>query len=81
MNKQVSLVLAIALTTIACSAHAGSGGSGGTGSGNPKNDSSYHAKEPVARYVWKDGRLVPNPARDGKGSKAEIEDSTASTKE
>lgn len=63
MSKKVSLVLAIALAGIACGAQAGNGGSGGNGSGNPKNDLGYTSKEPVARYVWKEGKLVPNPDR------------------
>ncbi|RJX82267.1 hypothetical protein [Pseudomonas sp. LS-2] len=80
MNKKVSLALAITLATIACGAHAGNGGSGGTGSGNPKNDSSYHAKEPVARYIWKDGKLVANPARNAPEGKVATDRAEVTTK-
>jgi len=42
---------------------AAAGAYAGNGSGNPKNDTGYYIRDPVAHYSWKDGKLVPNPKR------------------
>lgn len=56
INKKI-IGLAVVAMLVASGAHAGNG------SGNPKNDSGYYIKEPVAYFIWKDGKLVPNPKR------------------
>lgn len=58
--KKTVLGFAIVALFAATGANAGNGGNG---SGNPKNDAGHPTKEAVARYVWKDGKLVPNPKR------------------
>ncbi|KAA0941879.1 hypothetical secreted protein [Pseudomonas veronii 1YdBTEX2] len=60
MKNKVTIALALLISVAACGASAGAGGNG---SGNPKNDAGHPTKEPIARYIWKEGKLVPNPER------------------
>ncbi|WP_143502083.1 hypothetical protein [Pseudomonas sp. Irchel 3E13] len=57
INKK-SLAIAIVTLVIASGANAD-----GNGSGNPKNDLGYSTKAPAPHFLWKDGKLVPNPKR------------------
>lgn len=63
-NKSIGLAAsilgsALVALVVATGAHA-------EGSGNPKNDLGWNTTQPAAHYVWKDGKLVPNPERDEK---------------
>ncbi|CAD0264184.1 exported hypothetical protein [Pseudomonas veronii] len=57
INKK-TIAIAIAALFVATGAYAA-----GNGSGNPKNDLGYDTKPPAAHFIWKDGKLVPNPKR------------------
>ena len=67
VRKEI-ITLSIILVFIANGAHAGTGGNG---SGNPKNDASWGRKEPLKRFIWRDGKLVPNPERGSAWKKDE----------
>ena len=74
MKNKVLIALALLISVAACGASAGTGGNG---SGNPKNDAGHPTKEPVAHYIWKEGKLVPNPERSGDAVKP-VEQQSAS---
>ncbi|TCV62739.1 hypothetical protein [Pseudomonas fluorescens] len=67
MKNKVTIALALLISVAACGASAGTGGNG---SGNPKNDAGHPTKEPIAHYIWKEGKLVPNPKRSENSTKS-----------